>query len=73
MSGTGDATGSASRAAQVPARAQGLLFTEDLPVLDELADALESAFQDAEHQADQTMARAGEYVRQSSTATPPSG
>ena len=35
MSGTGDATGSVSRAAQVPARAQGLLFTEDLPVLDE--------------------------------------
>jgi len=35
VSGTGDATGSASRAAQVPARAQGLLFTEDLPVLDE--------------------------------------
>jgi DNA-binding transcriptional MerR regulator len=35
VSGTGDATGSASRAHQVPARAQGLLFTEDLPVLDE--------------------------------------
>lgn len=35
MSGTGDATGSASRAPQVPPRAQGLLFTEDLPVLDE--------------------------------------
>jgi DNA-binding transcriptional MerR regulator len=35
VSGTGDASGSASRAAQVPARAQGLLFTEDLPVLDE--------------------------------------
>jgi len=35
VSGTGDATGSASRAPQVPARAQGLLFTEDLPVLDE--------------------------------------
>lgn len=35
MSGTGDATGSVSRATQVPARAQGLLFTEDLPVLDE--------------------------------------
>lgn len=37
MSGTGDATGSASasRATHVPARAQGLLFTEDLPVLDE--------------------------------------
>jgi DNA-binding transcriptional MerR regulator len=27
--------GTASRATQVPARAQGLLFTEDLPVLDE--------------------------------------
>ena len=36
MSGTGEATGSVSRATQVPARAQGLLFTEDLPVLDEL-------------------------------------
>jgi DNA-binding transcriptional MerR regulator len=37
VSGTGDATGSASasRATHVPARAQGLLFTEDLPVLDE--------------------------------------
>lgn len=35
MSGTGDATGSASRVPQVPLRAQGLLFTEDLPVLDE--------------------------------------
>ena len=35
MSGTGDATGNASRATHVPARAQGLLFTEDLPVLDE--------------------------------------
>ena len=35
MSGTGDATGSASRVPHVPARAQGLLFTEDLPVLDE--------------------------------------
>jgi DNA-binding transcriptional MerR regulator len=35
VSGTGDATGSASRVPQVPLRAQGLLFTEDLPVLDE--------------------------------------
>jgi DNA-binding transcriptional MerR regulator len=35
VSGTGDATGTASRASQVPARAQGLLFTDDLPVLDE--------------------------------------
>ena len=35
MSGTGDARGSASRVPQTPARAQGLLFTEDLPVLDE--------------------------------------
>jgi DNA-binding transcriptional MerR regulator len=35
VSGTGDATGSARQAAHVPARAQGLLFTEDLPVLDE--------------------------------------
>jgi DNA-binding transcriptional MerR regulator len=35
VSGTGDATGIVSRATQVPARAQGLLFTEDLPVLDE--------------------------------------
>jgi DNA-binding transcriptional MerR regulator len=35
VSGTGDATGNASRVPLVPARAQGLLFTEDLPVLDE--------------------------------------
>ncbi len=38
MSGTGDATSSASRATASPgltARAQGLLFTEDLPELDE--------------------------------------
>jgi DNA-binding transcriptional MerR regulator len=35
VSGTGDATGSASRVPQVPPQAQGLLFTEDLPVLDE--------------------------------------
>jgi DNA-binding transcriptional MerR regulator len=35
VSGSGEATGSARPAPQVPARAQGLLFTEDLPVLDE--------------------------------------
>jgi DNA-binding transcriptional MerR regulator len=37
VSGTGDATSEAQREAQrtVPARAQGLLFDEDLPVLDE--------------------------------------
>jgi DNA-binding transcriptional MerR regulator len=36
VSGTGDATGHAgSTHGQVPARAQGLLFTEDLPELDE--------------------------------------
>ena len=35
MSGTGEAPGSVPRSAGVPASAQGLLFTEDLPVLDE--------------------------------------
>jgi DNA-binding transcriptional MerR regulator len=35
VSAPGDATGSATRVPHVPARAQGLLFTEDLPVLDE--------------------------------------
>jgi len=35
VSGTGDAMGNASRVPAVPARAQGLLFTDDLPVLDE--------------------------------------
>lgn len=35
MSGTGDATSSARRATTIPERAQGLLFTDDLPVLDE--------------------------------------
>lgn len=35
MSGSGEASGYASRATAVPERAQGLLFTDDLPVLDE--------------------------------------
>ena len=35
MSGTGEAPGSVPRTGGVPASAQGLLFTEDLPVLDE--------------------------------------
>jgi len=35
VSGMGEASGSATQATQVRARAQGLLFTEDLPVLDE--------------------------------------
>ena len=35
VSGTGEAPGSVPRSAGVPASAQGLLFTEDLPVLDE--------------------------------------
>jgi DNA-binding transcriptional MerR regulator len=35
VSGTGEASGHASRATEVPAGAQGLLFTDDLPVLDE--------------------------------------
>ena len=35
MSGTGDATGSVRRNTPVPPRAQGLLFTDDLPVFDE--------------------------------------
>jgi DNA-binding transcriptional MerR regulator len=35
VSGTGEASGNASRATVVPERAQGLLFTDDLPVLDE--------------------------------------
>ena len=35
MSGTGEAPGSVPRSAGLPASAQGLLFTEDLPVLDE--------------------------------------
>jgi DNA-binding transcriptional MerR regulator len=35
VSGTGEASSSASRATVVPERAQGLLFTDDLPVLDE--------------------------------------
>ena len=34
MSGTGDATGAASSSGGVPPQAQGLLFTDDLPVLD---------------------------------------
>jgi len=35
VSGTGEAPGSVPRTGGVPASAQGLLFTEDLPVLDE--------------------------------------
>jgi DNA-binding transcriptional MerR regulator len=35
VSGTGDASGTAHRASAVSKQAQGLLFTEDLPVLDE--------------------------------------
>ncbi len=35
MSGTGEAPGSVPRTGGVPASAQGLLFTEDLPMLDE--------------------------------------
>jgi DNA-binding transcriptional MerR regulator len=35
VSGTGEAPGSVPRSAGLPASAQGLLFTEDLPVLDE--------------------------------------
>jgi DNA-binding transcriptional MerR regulator len=35
VSGMGEASGNASRATVVPERAQGLLFTDDLPVLDE--------------------------------------
>lgn len=35
MSATSEASGIASRATAVPERAQGLLFTDDLPVLDE--------------------------------------
>jgi DNA-binding transcriptional MerR regulator len=35
VSGTAEASGNASRATVVPERAQGLLFTDDLPVLDE--------------------------------------
>lgn len=35
MSGMGDASSNASRSAHVPERAQGLLFSDDLPVLDE--------------------------------------
>jgi DNA-binding transcriptional MerR regulator len=35
VSGTGEAPGSVPRSGGVPASAQGLLFTEDLPVLDE--------------------------------------
>lgn len=35
MSGTGEASGNASRATTVPQRAQGLLFSDDLPVLDD--------------------------------------
>jgi DNA-binding transcriptional MerR regulator len=35
VSGTGEASGNASRTTVVPERAQGLLFTDDLPVLDE--------------------------------------
>lgn len=35
MSGTGDASSHATRSTPVPERAQGLLFTDDLPVLDE--------------------------------------
>ena len=35
MSGTGEAPGSVPRTGGLPASAQGLLFTEDLPVLDE--------------------------------------
>jgi DNA-binding transcriptional MerR regulator len=36
VSGVGDAAGSVKRSGAVPQPAQGLLFTEDLPVLDEL-------------------------------------
>jgi DNA-binding transcriptional MerR regulator len=35
VSGTGDATGSVRRTTPIPQRAQGLLFTDDLPVFDE--------------------------------------
>jgi len=35
VSGTGEAPGSVPRTGAVPASAQGLLFTEDLPMLDE--------------------------------------
>ena len=35
MSGTGDAGGQASRTPSVPAGTQGLLFTSDLPQLDD--------------------------------------
>ena len=41
MSGTGEAPGSVPRTGGVPASAQGLLFTEDLPVLDEQEDEVE--------------------------------